>query len=496
MSESLKKKLVAVISYLYILLFVYAAVSKLLDFENFTVQLGQSPLLSAFAGWVAAGVPAIEIAISIMLAIPRWRLPGLYLGFGLMTMFTAYIYIILNHTSFIPCSCGGILEKMGWTEHLIFNLAFMGLALAGILAARRCRGFNSAAKSATKIMGVAVAGTAFVTGLFLWSERIIHKDNNFVRRYREAAYKIFEADLAYNSFYPAGANDAGVFIGNHTDPLRVLFWSGDKPPATRRIDMDLSTIMSGSVQLRTHNGEFILADGPNAAIYHGDLELLRVSATLRVPFRFSHIAPGGANTFFCRTSDTERGEPDLASINFKGRTGSKISHSLLTRQVDGFFDKDGTLCADPGQGRLIYLYRYRNQYIVADSSLAPLPPGRTIDTISRANITVAHVKSRNERKMSAPPLVVNKNAAVYKNLLFVQSALRGRYEPAEPLNQASVIDVYDHARREYVLSFYFYHFKGGKLRDFIVHDDRLYGFAGTHAICYELTEILTGHYRP
>jgi hypothetical protein len=34
---------------LYIILFVYAAVSKLLDFENFQAQLGQSPLLSPFA---------------------------------------------------------------------------------------------------------------------------------------------------------------------------------------------------------------------------------------------------------------------------------------------------------------------------------------------------------------------------------------------------------------------------------------------------------------
>ena len=31
-------------SCLYILLFVYAAVSKLLDFENFRVQLAQSPV--------------------------------------------------------------------------------------------------------------------------------------------------------------------------------------------------------------------------------------------------------------------------------------------------------------------------------------------------------------------------------------------------------------------------------------------------------------------
>lgn len=34
---------VQIISYLYILLFVYTAISKLLDFENFGIQLAQSP---------------------------------------------------------------------------------------------------------------------------------------------------------------------------------------------------------------------------------------------------------------------------------------------------------------------------------------------------------------------------------------------------------------------------------------------------------------------
>lgn len=118
---------------LYILLFVYAAVSKLLDFENFQVQLGQSPLLSTFASWVSWLVPIIELILALLLFFPKWRMIALFAAFSLMVMFTAYIYIILNYSSFVPCSCGGILEKLGWTEHLIFNVVFIILAAAGIL---------------------------------------------------------------------------------------------------------------------------------------------------------------------------------------------------------------------------------------------------------------------------------------------------------------------------------------------------------------------------
>lgn len=120
------------ISLLYILLFVYAAVSKLLDFENFRVQLGQSPLLTVFASWLAWLVPSVELAIAIALCFHSIRFWALYASFVLMTMFTAYIYIVLNYSSFVPCSCGGILEKLGWTEHLVFNIIFVLLAIQGL----------------------------------------------------------------------------------------------------------------------------------------------------------------------------------------------------------------------------------------------------------------------------------------------------------------------------------------------------------------------------
>src|SRR5690606_37522243 len=100
---------------------------------TFQVQLGQSPLLSVYAGWVSWLVPLSEILIAILLLFRATRLPGLVAAFTLMVTFTAYIYIILNFSSFVPCSCGGILEKLGWTEHLIFNIFFVIIALIGII---------------------------------------------------------------------------------------------------------------------------------------------------------------------------------------------------------------------------------------------------------------------------------------------------------------------------------------------------------------------------
>lgn len=121
------------ICYSYALLFIYAATSKLLDFNTFRIQLGQSPLLSAFANWVAISVPGIEIFIAILLLTPKYRLIGLYASYLLMAMFTTYIYIILNFSAFVPCSCGGILQKLTWNQHLVFNSVFILLAIIALI---------------------------------------------------------------------------------------------------------------------------------------------------------------------------------------------------------------------------------------------------------------------------------------------------------------------------------------------------------------------------
>lgn len=128
-----KETFVEIISYLFILLFVYAAVSKLLDVEKFRVQVGQSPLLTNMAGFIVWFIPGIEIAISLMLVFPKTRLIALYASFSLMVMFTAYIIAILSFSENIPCSCGGVLSSLGWKEHLIFNIGFVFLGLAGVV---------------------------------------------------------------------------------------------------------------------------------------------------------------------------------------------------------------------------------------------------------------------------------------------------------------------------------------------------------------------------
>jgi uncharacterized membrane protein YphA (DoxX/SURF4 family) len=112
---------------LLILLFIYAAFSKLFDYKTFQQQLKASALLHPFFPILAWAVPLIEIGISLMLIIDRTRLLGLYASLLILLLFTIYIIIMLFSVSHLPCSCGGIIKKLSWRQHIAFNSAFIFL---------------------------------------------------------------------------------------------------------------------------------------------------------------------------------------------------------------------------------------------------------------------------------------------------------------------------------------------------------------------------------
>lgn len=135
--ESFTKKIPWMVSLLFILLFVYAAVSKLIDFETFQIQLGLTTLLRPVGGWLPWAVVVTELLVASLLCFVKTRLLGLYMSLFLMILFTVYIVIILSFAANVPCSCGGVLQAMGWKDHLIFNSFFLLIALIGILIQRK-----------------------------------------------------------------------------------------------------------------------------------------------------------------------------------------------------------------------------------------------------------------------------------------------------------------------------------------------------------------------
>lgn len=138
-----KNTLIQIISLLLITLWLYTALSKLMDVTLFKAQLSRQALISEFAGLLVWLLPALEIIAAILLMFTLTRKVGMLLSFSLMAIFTGYIgmvaFGIIEKSS---CSCGGVLSQMGFKEHFWFNLFFFILAGLGIFLLKKDRTFH------------------------------------------------------------------------------------------------------------------------------------------------------------------------------------------------------------------------------------------------------------------------------------------------------------------------------------------------------------------
>jgi hypothetical protein len=123
--------------YLLISMYVYAAAAKLLTHRIFVLQLKRQPFPDIYSDILVWAIPSAEIIVSLMMISQVCKKWGLYLATALLVLFTAYIIAVkLNFYGVIPCSCAGVFSSFTWTQHLVFNLCFLSVALVGIYLER------------------------------------------------------------------------------------------------------------------------------------------------------------------------------------------------------------------------------------------------------------------------------------------------------------------------------------------------------------------------
>lgn len=126
------------VSALLVLLFLYTGLSKFIDFPSFKDDMNNQPFSNFWTPFLIWFIPCSEIIISALIIFERTRLYGFYGHLFLMVLFTIYTILVLAHFyDYIPCSCGGVIRRLTWTQHLFFNLFFVALSILGIILQRR-----------------------------------------------------------------------------------------------------------------------------------------------------------------------------------------------------------------------------------------------------------------------------------------------------------------------------------------------------------------------
>lgn len=126
------------VTLLLILLFTYTAVSKVTAMETFSQQMHNQPFPEVISSSLIWFIPVMELLTAALLIVKPLRFIGFCCAFVLMSLFTGYVaMILLDVFDRVPCSCGGILESLSWTQHLAVNFLFWLLSLTGILLENR-----------------------------------------------------------------------------------------------------------------------------------------------------------------------------------------------------------------------------------------------------------------------------------------------------------------------------------------------------------------------
>ncbi|MGZ3835603.1 MAG: MauE/DoxX family redox-associated membrane protein [Mucilaginibacter sp.] len=129
--------------FILVLLWIYAAFSKLLDFNLFKGQMHRQMLPIFLKTSLVYILPPVETSAALLLLFDRTQLAGFIISGALMSAFTIYVGgAVLRFFDHVPCSCGGLLSSMNWSAHLIFNLFFLLLTAIGSIIVYRERRQN------------------------------------------------------------------------------------------------------------------------------------------------------------------------------------------------------------------------------------------------------------------------------------------------------------------------------------------------------------------
>lgn len=309
--------------------------------------------------------------------------------------------------------------------------------------------------------------------------------------------KMETLDATYNSFYIAGIDSSSVYFGNSTAPFHLLITNHSLLDSLHvRLQVNIDSIVSPKeFRLTVDAPYFYLTHGRAGRYLRGDIGNWTSTDFLGDSVDYSvESIPLSKNTIVLKSYSTETNGYELALKNFK--TGLRFNFKLLNSQVDGVFSLDGKMAVDPVTKNIVYIHYYRNEVVVADSSLNLLLRGSTLDTFRTANVKVTKIKSTGEQTMSAPTNMINLSSCAYGDRLFVKSNLMSADELPQFYVRNTVIDVYDLRTMNYMRSFYIPDIDGEKTTSFSVFKNKLFAVTGKNIVSYMMPPDIAEPLKP
>jgi hypothetical protein len=148
-SEDKNVLVTEVIAYFFVVVFIYSALRKLLDFKLYkdmlifnlqNLKFIKLSALNEILKWTLAIIIALEVIAASLLILSRHRITGLYFSFGVMLIITIYLLVILHFDHNMTIFFGGVIPHLLFFGHLIVSMGLIFVAMAGILLTGKLKG--------------------------------------------------------------------------------------------------------------------------------------------------------------------------------------------------------------------------------------------------------------------------------------------------------------------------------------------------------------------
>lgn len=343
-----------------------------------------------------------------------------------------------------------------------------------------------------QLMTAALFSSILVICLFVWSDSEENLKYGFSRIFPEhpnLGDPLNSLNLGYSGYYFSGIADGEIYLSYSQAPAHILKLSPDLTDTVHvALEVNLSPqkkINLESIKTFVDPPSVYFSDGTTGSVVQAFFKKdTSYHYTLEHSF-FTSFIPYSDQSYFIRNYD-----PDIQQNVLERRnpvnTHNRSFRYVPEKQVDGIFCTDGMLLFSKDLSMLVYLYYYRNQFVVLDPDMQVVYEGRTIDTTSQAQIKISSSKGGTQQTISEPPLVVNRKSSVSNGKLYVNSGLMSENENFTDFKKNSVIDIYDLLSRKYLFSFYIPNFQDKKLSDFEVIGELLIAQYDEHLFSYQL----------
>jgi hypothetical protein len=341
-----------------------------------------------------------------------------------------------------------------------------------------------------RILLFILCGSASIVVLYLASGAPNTRKNGFSRQIKENYLTTGHfLNLEYSGYKISGATKSNIFLINEANPTQgkiidltviksyYINWSFDFAK-----HKEVNSIMIDSPFVNTYNrwtgvfSKWILK-------YNNPVKIDDDS----IPGKQFNLGVPIGKSFVARTLNRDLHQYTLSKANIGNKKSLENIHAI-EKQIDGYLCCDGMLFYDTLLHRVIYVYYYRNQFLILDSNLKLIQKARTIDTTTTAHIEVYNYLDKQATSFRAPAHTINNNACTSSGRLFIWSGLLADNEDRKTFSNNSIVDVYDLKSGKYLFSFYIPHFGKFKVNSFQVYDKILIAMEGDFIVSYKIND--------